>query len=1556
MLKDRIVRRLSSTSGGRAFGAAVVALVAIGLGTLPVSAASSPATSSASSSRSQVAPAPRIPRDASALGAVPASATIQGAVMLQPRDARALQQYLGMLNHKGSSQYHKYIGAGQFATRFGPSQSTINAVVTHLKANGLRVTSVARDGMLVSFSGPAADAGKAFGTSLAAYRLSDGTTGRGTTGAVSLPSAIAHSVAAVVGLNDLVHQQHAKVLRPPASAAGHIAAPTRGTVPLVPGAPVPCGDAANAAFFFGGLTDDQIANAYGAYNLYGAGDFGQNQNVAIYELEPFAQSDLAAFDNCYFPGEGDAMAATVVSNIVPVDGGQPAGPGSAEAALDVEDVSAMAPQATIHVYEAPNNTFGALDEYAQIVNDDTSTIVTSSWGLCEQAVQLAEPGIQQAENLIFEQAAAQGQTVLNASGDTGMDTCNAFRYTAPVAGQNPVSVGDPGSQPYVMAVGGTTLDDAVPGSIGEHVWNDGAAWGAGGGGISNSWQQPSWQSQLIGSNATVSTNNASAVSAAQTVESQFGYPTGFCSSSGPVSCRELPDVSAQADEFTGAITMYMGQFGGWFTIGGTSSAAPLWAGLLALVNDSQGCGGAPVGFVPPLLYAIASNPFLYGISFHDITAGNNDIYGLANGQVFNSGTNYDMASGLGSPMLTAPNGSSGLADALCFMAATGIGPRPVVDSLSPASGPATGGFQVTINGSNFMPSGSAQVASIEVGTMKLSSSEFTVLSDSQIVADFPNAASTVAPGSPAPLDGAGPAPVIVTMQNGESSNTGAASTFQYVDTGTVFSHVSGTGHDVAAGSSVFVLGTDSQPGGFGIWKRTGSSWTRYAGGATSIAVDPAGNPWVTNSSDQIYHWNGASWDHMPGQAVYVAAGEDGSVYVLGTGSAPGGQQVWKWVSGAWASVPGGLTDLSVGRDGSVWGANNTRQIWHMAAGGSWSQVPGQALDTAATDYNDAVVVGTTAVPGGDGLWAWHGSGWSSLPGGATDIAFDNSNASIWAINSALNIYQSGNPSIPSVTSVGPYGGSETTPTPVHVYGSGFTGATGVSFGGVFGTGLDVINDSQIIVTPPVYSGSVACAPSLPGMTPTTDICQTQVRVVNANGKSATSPILKPYEGATLPLTTMGVPQPPAGYELVAAPTEFDYVPTPTITSVSTDPANILTYANEVGPTFLDVHGRGFNPQTFTGTAFGDPTIAFDQGYFPVYQTGTEIQLWAPPPLALVQSPTFDPTTAPMTVTTLGGTSAGADITYAGIPRVDTVVNSTSGAKNLGGTYGGPDTGGSPLTIDGIGYSDVWAVGFFDAVGFYSFGTQYNFAVTSDTEMTTQTVQQNPGEVLVDPCSVSACADYWIYSQPYPPPPPTATQVFVLYPPGDPHIDSVGPNYGPQAGGTDVVISGENLGCAISASFGSQTVSAGNFPGFLDCGTTGIVSAITPAQAAAGPVPVTVETAESYYEGTSSNSDVTFDYIAPPTVTSVNPNAGTIAGGTSVTIAGTGFFGGAAACDISAVDFGANAADLTTITACSDTSVTLSSPPGIAGTVDVTVTTNSGGGPSATSANDQFTYS
>ena len=439
-----------------------------------------------SSSMVAITAAPQVPAGDHALGSVKAGSTETGIVVLRPTDEEGLTSFITAVTDKSSPFYHHYLAAGEFAGRFGPAPSTIAAVKAQLTAEGLRVAKVSEDGLLVGFSGSAATVENAFRTELERYRLADGAIGQATTSAVHVPSTIAGSVIAVVGLNDLVHA-HSSIVRPGPSSVQRTFPSAKAVAFSHPaGSPEGCTLAQQDAESSGGLTDDEIANAYGAFGLYNDGDFGAGQHVAVFELQSFLATDIETFDACYF-GAAEAAQMSGVNGVlkgsrlslIPVDGGDvAANPASnnGEPTLDIEDVSALAPQADIDVYEAPNTTTGALDEYSQIVNSDVDQVVTSSWGVCEQYAQVGEPGTQAAENLLFEQAAAQGQTVLSAAGDTGDDTCNEGRSLSPPLGQDVLSLDDPASQPYVLSVGGTTIDDATqPAS--EHVWDDGAAVG-----------------------------------------------------------------------------------------------------------------------------------------------------------------------------------------------------------------------------------------------------------------------------------------------------------------------------------------------------------------------------------------------------------------------------------------------------------------------------------------------------------------------------------------------------------------------------------------------------------------------------------------------------------------------------------------------------------------------------------------------------------------------------------------------------------------------------------------------------------------------------------------------------------------------------------------------------------------------------------------------------------------------------------------------------------------------------------------------------------------------
>ena len=378
--------------------------------------------------------------------------------------------------------------------------------------------------------------------------------------------------------------------------------------------------------------------------LLARGGDGSGTTVALFELGSYSPSDVAAYTSCF----GGAPSITDV----PVDGGAGVGPGNGEAALDIEETTGLAPGARLEVYTGPNGTDGqVLDVYQRIANDDTAQVVSTSWGLCDRR---APAGFVAGENLVFEQMAAQGQTLVAASGDSGSEGC----YLS--SGDGSLSTTDPASQPYVTGVGGTSSELPGAGSFAsQRAWN--TCWGVGfgqcakvgwggatGGGLSALWPRPSYQRPLT-------------------------PPGGQCAAT---YCRAVPDVAANADPADGDLVFWDGD---WATMGGTSAAAPLWAALVADV--STGCA-TRLGFLNPALYRLAAAPS----GFEDVTTQNNDYTGLNGGQ-YAAGSGYDLTTGLGTPAAAAL--AAGLQPA---------GGCPSVAALSADSG--NGGTQVRIVGAN----------------------------------------------------------------------------------------------------------------------------------------------------------------------------------------------------------------------------------------------------------------------------------------------------------------------------------------------------------------------------------------------------------------------------------------------------------------------------------------------------------------------------------------------------------------------------------------------------------------------------------------------------------------------------------------------------------------------------------------------------------------------------------------------------------------------------------------------------------------------------------------
>ncbi len=357
----------------------------------------------------------------------------------------------------------------------------------------------------------------------------------------------------------------------------------RAAAPAAPGAPA--APAAAAVSY----SPVQVADAY----AFPAGVTGSGETVGIIELGGgFGAADLTT----YFEGIGvTPPSVTAVS----VDGGTNSygtdTDADTEVMLDIEVVGATAPGATIIVYFAPNTDQGFIDAVSTAVNDTTNkpSVVSISWGGPENS--WTAQTMTQMETTLTD-GAGLGVTVTVAAGDNG-STDGSTDGTQ--------QVDFPASAPHALACGGTSLKISGAAISSEVVWNDPGD-GATGGGVSTEFALPSYQA-----NAKVPDNV------------DTGKPG-----------RGVPDVAGNADPQTG-YNIYVD--GSSTVVGGTSAVAPLWAGLIARLNEAL---GAPVGYAQPQLY-----PLLGTSAFHDITSGNNGSY--------SAGPGWDACTGLGSPDGTA---------------------------------------------------------------------------------------------------------------------------------------------------------------------------------------------------------------------------------------------------------------------------------------------------------------------------------------------------------------------------------------------------------------------------------------------------------------------------------------------------------------------------------------------------------------------------------------------------------------------------------------------------------------------------------------------------------------------------------------------------------------------------------------------------------------------------------------------------------------------------------------------------------------------------------------
>jgi len=455
-----------------------------------------------------------------------------------------------------------------FEQIYGADAASIARVEAFARQNNLTVKEKSAGRRTVILSGTVTAMNHAFGVELKEYKHPNGNY-RGRTGTIQLPVELQDIVEGVFGLDN---RPQAKPHFRRRSGAGGIRPAAQGE-----------GES---------YTPPQVAALYN----FPTGVDGSGECIALIELGGgYNPTDLSNYWSQLKLTQTPTVSAVPVGDGSNNPTGDANGP-DGEVMLDIEVAGSIAPGAKIVAYFADNTDAGFLNAITTAVHDATNnpSVVSISWGGPESSwTQQAMTSMDQA----FQAAAAMGVTVCVAAGDDGSTD-------GVDDGLNHVDF--PASSPNVLACGGTELVASGNTISSETVWNELANnEGATGGGVSDIFPLPSWQSAA---NVPPSANP--------------NHNVG----------RGVPDVAGDADPTTGYVTLVDGQPD---VIGGTSAVAPLWAGLIALINESL---GKPAGFINPLLY---QNP---NGDFNSITSGNNGAY--------SAGPGWNACTGLGSPIGT----------------------------------------------------------------------------------------------------------------------------------------------------------------------------------------------------------------------------------------------------------------------------------------------------------------------------------------------------------------------------------------------------------------------------------------------------------------------------------------------------------------------------------------------------------------------------------------------------------------------------------------------------------------------------------------------------------------------------------------------------------------------------------------------------------------------------------------------------------------------------------------------------------------------------------------
>jgi hypothetical protein len=536
------------------------------------------------------------------MGRFPGTNRLNLAIGLPLRNEEALDNLLQQIYDPASPNFRQYLTPEQFTEMFGPTEQDYQAVIDFAKTNGLTVTGMSANRVLLDVSGSVADIEKAFQVTMRTYRHPK--ENRMFYAPDAEPSVdVAVPILHVSGLDNFELPHPKLKIEPAAQPAGMT--PHAGSGP----------------------GNTYLGNDFRAAYVPGVSLNGAGQTVGLLQFDGYYSSDIAAYESL-----AGLPSVTLVN--VPVDGGvSTPGSGNGEVCLDIEMVISMAPGISkIIVYEAPNPSPWP-DLLNRMATDNLAKQISCSWGGGS-----ADPISEQ----IFKQMASQGQSFFNASGDS-----DAFTG----------SITFPSDSTNITQVGGTTLTTTGPNGsyVSETVWNWGLDQGSyvgSSGGISTYYPIPGWQRGI-----NMATNR------------------------GSTTMRNVPDVALTADN----VYVRYGN-GSSGTFGGTSCAAPLWAGFTALVNQQAVASGrATVGFVNPAIYTIGQGAN-YAVDFHDITTGNNTW--PSSPANFYAVPGYDLCTGWGTPAgQNLINALAGPPDTLVITPASGF------NAGGPVGGPFNGAPQ-----------------------------------------------------------------------------------------------------------------------------------------------------------------------------------------------------------------------------------------------------------------------------------------------------------------------------------------------------------------------------------------------------------------------------------------------------------------------------------------------------------------------------------------------------------------------------------------------------------------------------------------------------------------------------------------------------------------------------------------------------------------------------------------------------------------------------------------------------------------------------------------------